>query len=970
MRPFILLLLLVLLPSAAAAQSPAGRYVGRPVADVALFIENLPAAEEALRGLIEVQPGEPLTMEAVRRSITHLYSLRRFQDVRVDAADAPSGGVSLRFTMIPVHVVERIEFTGTLELSRGRLRDAVRERFGPSPPIGRAEEAARTLVRLYQDEGYLSANVRPEAEERHDPDLTVLRFHVEPGPRARIAASRVEGDPLTSEAALLRRIEATSGSPYRASRIQQRLDDYRGDLRRRGYYQARASILPTPSGGNTVDLVVTVETGPHVTVRYEGDPIPQDRRDDLVAIRREASIEEDLLEDAETSLEQFLRQEGYWKGDVTIRQEGGDGTLDVVVTVNRGPLYRVAAPLEIRGNEAVPTSDLRALATGLRPGDIYHEAELTASAAAIANAYETRGFAAAAVRPAANELDPVRRGEGIVQPVIVIDEGPRVIVSRVDIAGNTALAFDYLRANMQTAAGVPYYHPQVVADRDRVVAEYLNLGYLSARVDVRAEMSDGDTRVALAFAVDEGPQTIVDHIIIVGNRRTDPAVILRELQLREGEPLGAQARFDSHRRLTQLGLFRRVRIETLSHGGSTRQDVVVTVEEAPRTAIAYGGGVELRERLRASGPGGEAEEHLEVRPRGFFDVGRRNLWGRNRSVNLYTRVSLGPKDAPNDPERDGTGFDVSEYRVVTTYREPRAFGANDLTVTGAVEQGERSSFNFTRKGVNAELERRIAPGVRASGRYSFSTTRTYDERLNEEEQAQIDRAFPQVRLSGLSGAVVRDTRDDQFDPARGGFLSVEGTVAARAFGGQVGFVRSYVQSFWFYRLPGPRRVVFGARGALGLADGFARETQPLDPDGTPIPGPPILIEDLPASERFFAGGDSTIRGYALDSVGAPDTISETGFPRGGNAVLILNAELRTPIWRDLGAALFVDGGNVFRRVSQMELAELRGSLGFGLRYASPIGPVRVDLGFKLDRRTIGGRLEPRTALHFSIGQAF
>ena len=149
-----------------------------------------------------------------------------------------------------------------------------------------------------------------------------------------------------------------------------------------------------------------------------------------------------------------------------------------------------------------------------------------------------------------------------------------------------------------------------------------------------------------------------------------------------------------------------------------------------------------------------------------------------------------------------------------------------------------------------------------------------------------------------------------------------------------------------------------------------RETQPTDADGRPIEGDPIVVEDLPASERFFAGGDTTIRGFALDTVGAPKTISPRGFPRGGNAVLVMNAELRIPVWKELGAALFSDGGNVFERVTDFELDELRGSVGFGVRYRSPIGPVRVDLGFKLDRREFGGRLEPRTALHFSIGQAF
>ena len=132
----------------------------------------------------------------------------------------------------------------------------------------------------------------------------------------------------------------------------------------------------------------------------------------------------------------------------------------------------------------------------------------------------------------------------------------------------------------------------------------------------------------------------------------------------------------------------------------------------------------------------------------------------------------------------------------------------------------------------------------------------------------------------------------------------------------------------------------------------------------------LTVEDLPASERFFAGGDTTIRGFALDSVGAPNTIGATGFPRGGNALLVMNAELRLPVWKDLGAAVFVDGGNVFDRVTEFDFGELRGSSGFGLRYRSPIGPIRFDIGFKMDRRVLGAELEKRPALHFSIGQAF
>jgi outer membrane protein insertion porin family len=961
---------LVLLSSVpSAGQSLGTRYAGRPVEQLQVFIENTPNGDAAIEDLIEVRMGQPLSMEAVRESITHLYSIGRFQDVRVDATTTSAGGLSVRFTLIPLHVVQQIEFVGNRQLSEGQLRHAVNERYGDSPPVGRIEEVVRTLRRLYEDEGYLSARIHPVTKELHNPDRTVLIFELEAGPRALIGHVQFEGNLPTSPQALQRRFEAARGAPYRASRLQQLLDEYREDLRKRGYYRAVTSIRPQPGGGNIVDLFLTVEPGPMVTVRFEGDRLPQERLNELVPIRREASIDEDLIEDSEARLESYLRQQGYWKADVTVRQEQGTGTLAVVFTIKRGLQYRVAKPLEIRGNSTVPLPALRALGKGLEPGDIYRESELTENALAIEDHYRQRGFALVNVRSAPNEIDG-----GLIEPVIIITEGQPVIIGDVRSTGNTAISESDLNRLIKVRPGEPYYPPQAVVDREAIVFAYLNLGYAEARVDVQPGATEDPTRMPLTFVIHEGPQTIVEHILIVGNRKTSPEVILRELQLREGQPLGLEAKFDSHQRLTQLGLFRRVRIEELTHSGTNRHDVVVRVEEAPRTSIGYGGGVEITQRLRATGPQGEAEERTEFGPRGFFDIGRRNVGGKNRSVNLFTRVSLRPRSAPGDPERDGRGFGFSEYRVVGTFRQPRAFGANDAALTGAVEQGVRASFSFSRKGVNAEVIRRLTarttPAVRVSGRYSFSTTRTFDEQLSEEDQAQIDRAFPQVRLSGFSGAIARDTRNDLLDPDRGMFVSYEASVFARALGGQVGFMKSYMQGLYFRRIPGARRIVFAARATVGLADGFERETQPLDAQGNPIPGPPIIVEDLPASERFFAGGDSTIRGYALDSVGAPETISPTGFPTGGNAVLVFNGELRVPVWGDLGSALFIDGGNVFRRVTQVDLAALRGSVGFGVRYNSPIGPVRLDLGFKLDRRLIGNRLEPRTAVHFSIGHAF
>jgi outer membrane translocation and assembly module TamA len=309
----------------------------------------------------------------------------------------------------------------------------------------------------------------------------------------------------------------------------------------------------------------------------------------------------------------------------------------------------------------------------------------------------------------------------------------------------------------------------------------------------------------------------------------------------------------------------------------------------------------------------------------------------------------------------------------------------DGLITGFIEQGIRSSFNFIRRGTRLEVARRVTPATSVSGRYALDHTRLLDKRYNDAEQPIIDRVFPQVRLSAFSSSVIRSTRDDPLEPTRGTLLTIDGSLAARRIGSDVGFVKTLVKGFRYRQLPQAPRIVFASGATLGLAHGLPRQ----------VPGQSEPVEDLPASERFYAGGDTTVRGFALDRLGIPgETLDNAGFPKGGHALVILNAELRTSVWRSLQAVGFLDVGNVFAKVDDLDLRKLRGGAGFGVRYRSPVGPIRVDLGFKLSRFDfptgrclpdgrfdfptgrchLGGtpetKPEPLTALHISLGQAF
>jgi outer membrane translocation and assembly module TamA len=343
-------------------------------------------------------------------------------------------------------------------------------------------------------------------------------------------------------------------------------------------------------------------------------------------------------------------------------------------------------------------------------------------------------------------------------------------------------------------------------------------------------------------------------------------------------------------------------------------------------------------------------------------------------------VSFKPRVASGDPTRDGRGFGFTEYRVKGTYRERRAFRSDtDLLLGVTSEQAVRPAFNFVRNGATAELLRRIGPQVNLSGRYSFDVTRLVDDRIPAEERPLIDRAFPQVRLSLVSTGVSWDRRDDPLDPSRGTFLTGDLEVASRALGSQVGYVKGFFQASGFRSLGASRRTVVAGRGQLGLARGFERTVPVVDDEGVPVIGPdglPVtdLVRDLPVSSRFFAGGSTTVRGFQLDRLGVPEILNRDGLSLGGNALVVLNLEVRRMLTTLFGSRLsgvvFVDSGNVFARVNQIDVDDLRSAAGLGVRVDSPLGPIRLDFGFKLDRRVINENRERGWEYHLSIGEAF
>ncbi len=948
--------------------------IGQAVVTVEVFNDGLVTDERAIFDLLETRTGQPLSLRQVRESVTHLFTWGDFADVQVSATEV-ARGVALRYDLVPLRGAAQIEIRGTPGRPPEELLGPLTRRFGRVIRADQFPEAVALLEALYVEAGRFAAGIRPEMVDGR------LLFEIDQGPAALIGQIQLRGVSEEDRPGVLARLGVATGVTYDPARVVTRLEEYEADIREERYYEAsfRHDVSPAPDG-STVDLVFDIRIGLPVEVVFEGDAVPDARLDELVPVAREGSIDEDLLEDSSLRIETHLRGLGYRDARVIHRRLADEGMLTIVFTVDHGSQYRVE-DVVFAGQTTEPGVELVTL-FGVATGMPLVMTELDEGTAAVRALYASRGYRAVQVTPvlAVGEAPILVDLPQFVPVEITVEvvEGPRTTIGLVAFDGNTAFSGEALAALIETKIGDAYFTPRLDADRDRLRSHYRNEGYETVQIVAQRRFDEDGANAQVTFQVDEGVQVVVDHILVVGTNRIAPSTVRSETTLRPGAPLGLDEIAETRRRLTAMGLFRRIEIRGFSHGGGHQRDVVIFVEEAPASTVGYGGGIELGHRLRATAAG-VATEQFELAPRGFLEIGRRNLWGKNRSLNLFTRVSVRRKDdAQAETLRSRLGF--NEYRVLLNYREPRAFGrAGDLLVSGFVEQAIRPSFDLFSRGVNAELRRTIGFTMTGSVGYTYGRNRVSNQQFEPEEGPLVDRLFPEVTLSSFSSGVLRDTRNDALEPTSGGLLGVDGEVALRAIGSEVGFAKTTLQGYFYRQLPG--ELVFAGGARLGVARGFTRsvslssiQSGELGAGGgrraDPTAAPPVMLQGLPASERFFAGGDTTVRGFALDQLGDDSTIDAHGFPTGGNAMVVMNAELRVPVTGAIQAVGFLDAGNVFDRVGHLSLGRIRGAAGFGLRYRSPVGPLRFDAGFKLDRQEFAGERESLFALHFSIGQAF
>lgn len=692
------------------------------------------------------------------------------------------------------------------------------------------------------------------------------------------------------------------GRPFSYARLNAAVDRLVKAYRKRGYINADVRPTLTPSeDGTRTEVRLDFSPGRPVRILYEGDGVSSRARR-AIAKNWTGLLPEDVnLGDASDLILERLRRKGYHEARVETEKRGGEDESVYVVTVVKGPRYRVRR-LNVDGNAVLPTEAIRKAASKypLAPFKGLWNLVYDPRAAldAIAGAYRDIGHTDARVRRQQVLSDP---GTRTVDIRLSVSEGPRRMVRSVGFADHAALGESELRRVVQSAEGRPLDPAQVLRDRDALLAFCRSRGFLEAEVVSEVAQAPDGPDVDIVFRVREGAVHTVAGLEVAGNGRTRDALVLKAAGIRKGDVFSFEALAAGQKRLYDLGVFRAVDISAPeSNGESTGVPVQVDVREEPPLTFTYG--------LRYS-----SEEKLE----GQVGLSMVNLFGHGRTALASYRQSARLWDA----------------RLAINL--PYVFGYRaDTRLTFSTSRETREAYISDEIAGSIGHEIKFRKDLEINALYKLSRVR---------ERAPGEAAFgPSVVLSELVVTGVRDTRDDRFDAKAGSFLSFSLTGAPKVFGSGLPYVKAFTQYSFFRKAWGP--VGWASNVRLGAVTAFG--------------------EALPASRLFYAGGGTSLRGFRQDMVGPIDPL--TGLPTGGKIALLVNQELRVPIFPFLSGVAFYDVGNVYASLRSLGRFDLRQGVGAGLRASSPIGLIRFDCGFNPFRRPG----EPSVVLFLSIGQAF
>jgi len=887
--------------------APIDNYLGVPVAKVQFTSEDF-IDVTALEQAVAVAVGKPLDASDLRQSMSTLYQTREFSQIEADATLGDSGLV-ITFKLRPNFFFADFRLRGDPVL-RSPISSLVALPLGEAYTPKAVEQLQQKAQEALRDAGYYQAEIFPDVQFLSKARLVTVNYIVNAGQRATISGIEITGSPLLERSEVLQTIKLRPGSYFDSEALKRDLERLRKLYADRGFLNAtlRLDKLDYSQSSNSVQIQIQIDSGSFVYIELTGGKIPKKQLRELIPIYEEGSIDVDLIEEGRRNIEDYFQRKGFF--DVAVSRElievPTENAYQVNYTIDRGKKQKVVSIDFVGATHFNRNQLLQALATrvgGLTNRGTFSEELLKQDAESIKNLYSRDGFEQVSVESSFKKDD-----EGInIAASFTIQEGPRTIVSEVEIQGNNSVAREELVRGLNLIPGGPFSQALLQEDRRLMESRYLERGFTDAKVDFTTERPK-ENRVKIAYTLSEGQAIRVDDIHVIGSQQTRNKVVTRNITFHEGDPLSQEQLLTSQQQLYGLGLFNRVDVVPVNVNQSDAyRPVIIRMEDSSPIVLGYGGGYQDREG-----------------PRGTIEISHNNLFGLARSISFRTRASY------------------REQRGQITYKEPRLFNRNlDSYLTLYAENADQVSFSTTTVNAALQILKRFGKVDNFFVRYNFETVDLSDVLVNPQATGQD---LGTLKLSTFSTAWLRDTRDDPIEPSRGFFNTLNFSVASKLYGSEANLV-SFFGQHQNHRRVG-RSAVLATSLRLGLI------------------GPYGVTPEVPISERFFAGGSTSLRGFDLDLAGPLDPV--TNKPLGGNALVILNAELRIPVTGNFAFAPFYDTGNVFARIKDIGLSRFSNTIGFGVRYKTPFGPLRVDLGFNLSPPA--GL--PTRQIFFTIGNPF
>jgi len=923
--------------------------------------------KELMLSLIPQKLGQPFDRDLIRQSMQVLHATGRFADLRVEADRTFEGDVTLTFVSEPNYFVGDIRAVGhPSRPTANQVVNASKLQLGEAFTKEKIDRARANIERLMQENGYYHSAISDEENKNPQTQQVSILFRLSPGPQAHIGRVNVTGNPVYSQGQVQDIAKMHPGDAVSAQRVSNALDRLRKKFQKQNRLLAQVSITNRTyhSDTNTVDYTFDVQPGPTVDIVAEGFKISRGQLKKSVPVYEENALDDDLLNEGRRNLLNYLQTRGYFEAKVGYKKHSDpeNNELRVIYIVDEGSRHKLAKVF-IKGNQYFTTDVLLPRmqvqpASRLFSQGRYSQSLLNGDLHGLENLYRTNGFQQ--VKVTSKVLDNYEGQENTIAVEVDIDEGVQTLVGTLHIEGDKVIAQDQFPP-LNTSPGQPFSEANIASDRDILLNFYFNNGFPDATFEASVKPSpDKGNHMDVSYTLHEGEQVFVGKVLISGLYYTKPFIIEREVKVKSGDPLSQLKMLKTQQSLYDLGIFSQVDTAIQNPNGvEPQKNVLVDVQEAKRYTFNYGVGLEFQTGTPAVGTT-EPQGAMGVSPRVSLDVTRLNFRGRDHTITFKGHVGR------------------LQQRALVSYNAPRWFNNPDWRLT-------LTTFYDNTLDVTTFTSQRLEGSVQAEEILSKASTMFYRFNYRRVKATNIEVTQNLIPLFSLPTRVgmpgfsyIRDKRDNPLESTKGNYTTIDGGVASGYFGSEADFSRVLFQNTTYQAFgknrPQDKKFVFARSTRIGVENNLGN-TYILNP-GESCPNGQTSCAVIPLPERFFLGGGNTHRGFGLNQAGPRDPT--TGFPLGGAAVFVNNLELRfppanLPYFQDnLSFAVFEDAGNVFTAGHNMINSLLRWNqsapslcrqastrnecdynyishaVGVGVRYKTPIGPVRFDFGYNLN----------------------